>query len=83
MSAPPPLVSVVTPFHNEAPYLRECIASVVAQTWPRLEYILLDNASDDGSGEIAAECARHLLDGPSSSFTTPIPTSPSTKAATE
>lgn len=53
----PPLVSVVTPFFNTAPYLRQCIESVLAQTWPRFEYILVDNRSTDGSLEIAKEYA--------------------------
>ncbi|HLC41803.1 MAG TPA: glycosyltransferase family 2 protein [Methylomirabilota bacterium] len=53
----PPLVSVVTPFYNTARYLRECIESVLAQTWPRFEYILVDNCSTDGSRAIAEEYA--------------------------
>jgi len=48
------LVSVVTPFYNTAAYLAECIESVLAQTHGHFEYLLLDNASTDGSGEIAA-----------------------------
>jgi glycosyltransferase involved in cell wall biosynthesis len=52
-----PLVSVVTPFFNTAPYLAECIESVLAQSYPYFEYILLDNCSTDGSGEIAASYA--------------------------
>lgn len=57
MALAPPLVSVVTPVYNTARYLRECIESVLAQTWPRLEYIVVDNHSTDGSREIAAEYA--------------------------
>jgi len=49
-----PRVSVVTPFYNTAPYLAECIDSVLAQSHGDLEYILVDNHSDDGGGEIAA-----------------------------
>lgn len=53
-----PFVSVVTPFHNTAPYLAQCIESVLAQTYSNFEYILADNCSTDGSGEIAARYAR-------------------------
>jgi glycosyltransferase involved in cell wall biosynthesis len=53
-----PLVSVVTPFHNTAQYLAECIESVLAQNYARFEYILSDNCSTDGSREIAERYAR-------------------------
>lgn len=52
-----PLVSVVTPFHNTADYLAECIESVLAQTYTNFEYILVDNCSTDGSTEIAERYA--------------------------
>lgn len=50
-----PLVSVVVPFHNTAKYLRECIESVLAQSYTNFELILHDNASDDGATDIALE----------------------------
>jgi glycosyltransferase involved in cell wall biosynthesis len=53
-----PLVSVVTPFYNTAPYLAQCIESVLAQTYPHFEHILMDNCSIDGSAEIAERYAR-------------------------
>ena len=55
-----PLVSVVTPFHNTREFLPECIESVIKQTYYNWEYILVDNCSDDGSSEIAAQYARRF-----------------------
>jgi glycosyltransferase involved in cell wall biosynthesis len=52
-----PLVSVVTPFHNTAQYLPECIESVLGQTYSPFEYILVDNSSTDGAGAIAESYA--------------------------
>lgn len=56
--SPRDFVSVLTPFHNTAPYLAECIESVLAQTFDNFEYVLVDNQSSDGSTDIAADYAR-------------------------
>lgn len=48
---------MVTPFHNTADYLAECIESVVAQNFRDFEYILLDNCSTDSSRAIAERYA--------------------------
>ena len=48
-----PLVSIVTPVHNEAEHLAECIESVLAQTYENWDYTIVDNCSTDGSAEIA------------------------------
>jgi glycosyltransferase involved in cell wall biosynthesis len=53
-----PLISVITPFYNTAPFLAECIESVLAQSYTNFEYILSDNCSADGSTEIAQSYAR-------------------------
>ena len=54
---PAPLVTVVALCHNHAPFLREALDSVLAQTYPRLEVWLVDNGSTDGSVEILREYA--------------------------
>lgn len=47
------LVSVLIPCFNAAPWLRACLDSVAAQTWPTVEIILVDDGSTDASAEIA------------------------------
>jgi glycosyltransferase involved in cell wall biosynthesis len=56
-TAAQPLVSIVTPVHNEAKYLAECIEGVLAQTYKNWDYTIVDNCSDDGSVEIARRYA--------------------------
>jgi polysaccharide pyruvyl transferase WcaK-like protein/glycosyltransferase involved in cell wall biosynthesis len=52
-----PLVSIVTPVHNEERHLAECIESILAQTYQNWEYIIVDNCSTDTSLEIARRYA--------------------------
>lgn len=44
--------SVVIPVYNKAPYLRECLDSVLAQSFKDYELIAVDDASTDGSSEV-------------------------------
>jgi glycosyltransferase involved in cell wall biosynthesis len=49
-----PLVSVIVPCYRQAHYLAEAIESVVAQTYPHIEVVVVDDGSPDNTGEIAA-----------------------------
>jgi glycosyltransferase involved in cell wall biosynthesis len=51
------LVSVVTPVYNGEPFLRECIESVLAQTYSNWDYTIVNNCSTDRTLEIAQEYA--------------------------
>ncbi len=52
-----PLVSVVTPVYNGAAYLKECIESVLNQTYHNWEYTIVNNASTDDTLKIANKYA--------------------------
>jgi glycosyltransferase involved in cell wall biosynthesis len=50
-----PLVSILVPSFNGAPWLREALDSLLAQTYPNIEILLLDDASTDDTAAIAGE----------------------------
>ncbi len=52
------LVSVVVPIYGVAEYLRQCLDSIIKQTYHNLEIILVDDGSTDGSAEICDEYAQ-------------------------
>lgn len=60
----PTVISVVMPCHNAAPYVEEAIGSVLGQSYPHVELIVVDDGSTDGSTEIlqrlAAEHPEHI-----------------------
>ena len=53
-----PLVTIVTPAYNQAEYLAETIDSVLAQDYPNIEYIVIDDGSTDRTREVL-----HRYDG--------------------
>ena len=52
------MLSVVIPVYNVAPYLQECVDSVLSQRFTDFEVLLVDDGSTDGSGAICDELAQ-------------------------
>lgn len=50
-------ISVIVPVYNVEPYLRQCVDSIINQTYKNLEIILVDDGSPDNCGKICDEYA--------------------------
>ena len=48
-----PLISVIVPAYNAEAFLDQCIESIVAQSYPHLEILVVDDGSTDGTGQMA------------------------------
>ena len=47
-----PLISIIVPVYNVEKYIDKCISSILQQTYPRIELLLIDDGSPDKSGII-------------------------------
>jgi glycosyltransferase involved in cell wall biosynthesis len=56
-----PAVTVVIPVYNGEKYLRECLESVMTQTWRDFEIVCVDDGSTDGSAAICREFEVRLI----------------------
>ncbi|WP_455248963.1 glycosyltransferase [Ruminococcus sp.] len=52
-------ITVVATFYNCAPYIHRCVDSILKQTYPIAQIILVDDGSDDGSDQIFCEIEKN------------------------
>lgn len=52
-----PLISIIIPIYKVEPYLRQCLDSILAQTYPHWEAICINDGSPDNCGAILDEYA--------------------------
>ncbi len=58
MTNPTPLASVIMPSYNGARFIEPAVRSILAQTWPNLELVIVDDASSDSTPQIVEKISR-------------------------
>ena len=69
------IVSVIIVTWNSASFLRRCLAALSAQTYPAVELIHIDNASDDDSAALVRQCdprARQIINDSNRGFSAAV-----------
>lgn len=51
------MISIIIPIYNVEMYIKECIDSVLMQTYQNFEILLIDDGSTDSSGKLCDEIA--------------------------
>jgi glycosyltransferase involved in cell wall biosynthesis len=54
-AAAPPTVTIGMPIYNGLPYVREALASIIAQDYPNIEILISDNCSTDSTSDVCRE----------------------------
>jgi glycosyltransferase involved in cell wall biosynthesis len=57
MTDAPPVVSIVTPAYNSAAFIGETVESVLRQTWPAFELLIVDDGSTDHTLDVVRAAA--------------------------
>lgn len=63
----PPLISIVVPTLNQARFIEQTLASIAGLGWPRLELLVINGGSTDGTREIVeryAHVVTHFISEP-------------------
>jgi len=61
MNSPNPVVSVIIPTYNQADLLQKALQSVINQTFPDWEAIVIDNYSEDNTKEVVENLQDHRI----------------------
>ena len=56
-----PKVSIILPARNEEKYLEKCLDSLIEQDYENYEIVVIDDSSEDSTGEIISKYAKKIL----------------------